>query len=181
MLKINKIDLIALEKVKDKFWSLVDIQDKESCWEWKRTNSGRGYGIFKMGSKYHPSHRVAYTLIYGDVPDDLLICHHCDNKLCCNPLHLFKGTVKDNAIDMVNKGRWNGGRDKKITEKNREDIKRLIELGTPIAEIAKLHNINRATIYRNMAIPKRSLKKYLESLDKPATCRNMQQWLDSQK
>jgi len=38
----------------------------------------------------------------------MLVLHHCDVKDCCNPKHLFLGTHKDNAQDMIEKGRWKG-------------------------------------------------------------------------
>lgn len=33
-------------------------------------------------------------------------CHHCDNRTCCQPEHLFEGTPSDNVQDMMAKGRW---------------------------------------------------------------------------
>ena len=52
------------------------------------------------------THRVALALELG-VPYESLdvVAHSCDNPPCCNPEHLFVGTVKDNVIDMMNKGR----------------------------------------------------------------------------
>jgi hypothetical protein len=54
------------------------------------------------------AHREAYRLTYGEIPAGLLICHHCDNRACVRPDHLFLGTYKDNAQDMVRKGRDTG-------------------------------------------------------------------------
>jgi hypothetical protein len=51
------------------------------------------------------AHRVAWTLTYGPIPKNLCVLHHCDNKPCCNPAHLFLGTKVDNARDMIVKGR----------------------------------------------------------------------------
>ena len=50
-------------------------------------------------------HRVVYFMFYGELPDGYMVCHHCDNGLCCNPTHLFHGTALDNNQDMVRKGR----------------------------------------------------------------------------
>lgn len=35
--------------------------------------------------------------------------HHCDNRACCNPGHLFLGTGIDNRLDCVAKGRHSRG------------------------------------------------------------------------
>lgn len=53
-------------------------------------------------------HRLVWTEINGTIPDDMVICHTCDNPPCINPSHLFLGTVQDNIDDKVAKGRARG-------------------------------------------------------------------------
>jgi len=48
---------------------------------------------------------MAYEYAFGPFPKHLKILHHCDNRACQNPAHLFLGTQTDNVADMVAKGR----------------------------------------------------------------------------
>lgn len=48
---------------------------------------------------------MSYTLFRGEIPDNMVVCHTCDNPLCVNPEHLWVGTAGDNIRDASGKGR----------------------------------------------------------------------------
>ncbi len=86
------------------FWIKVEKQDGDGCWEWTGAK-GRGYGLFHDGIRLVPAHRWLWEQTNGPIPKGKILCHHCDNRPCVRPDHLFMGTNKDNSEDMVRKGR----------------------------------------------------------------------------
>ena len=87
-----------------RFWQKVD-RTGDHCWPWTGVRYNTGYGQVKRGGRTQTTHRLAWTLTYGAIPDGLIVCHHCDNPICCRPDHLFLGTHHTNALDRTAKQR----------------------------------------------------------------------------
>lgn len=89
------------------FWHRVIIGTPTECWQWssaKYGNAGHLYGGFAANGKIIKCHVYMATLFYGESLG-FIVCHHCDNTECCNPLHLYYGTPKTNAQDRKARNR----------------------------------------------------------------------------
>lgn len=116
-----------------KFWSRVDKSGgDDACWPWTGHRTPTGYGTFnvQVGGRTGNAHRGAYILVRGQPPTGLVICHRCDNPLCCNPAHLFPATQRENMLDMAAKGR--GKRSDEFKERIRQ-----VRLGTVRSEATR--------------------------------------------
>jgi len=94
------------KNTEETFWNNINISSKDLCWEWIGKAGTNEYAQTRWNNIPILCHRKSYELFYGvDVPDDLEVCHTCDNPPCCNPYHLFLGTHQDNVDDRERKGR----------------------------------------------------------------------------
>ena len=91
----------------ERFWSRVD-RSPGGCWEWTGRRARGGYGEIWWHGRDQRSHRVAWELLEGPIPEGLFVCHHCDNPPCVRTSHLFLGTALDNNRDRQAKGRTTG-------------------------------------------------------------------------
>lgn len=142
--------------VADRFWSKVNIAAPDKCWEWQGAKKKGNYQAchFKVASYVTVSAtRCAYTLATGEDPGVLWVLHHCDNPLCCNPSHLYLGTVKDNAADAKARNRYNppclAGPDNpraKMTAEQVEHVRALFAQGKSNVAIGQLLGVHHSTI-----------------------------------
>lgn len=89
--------------VADRFWEKVDKATE--CWEWRAGTNHHGYGWFKGPDGAVLAHRFAWELINGPIRDGFWVLHHCDNRLCVNPEHLYLGDNQQNVDDKMRRGR----------------------------------------------------------------------------
>ena len=87
-----------------RFWSKVEKLEPHQCWEWN-SSKDKGYGVTRVNGAMRKSHRLAWIIRNGSIPDGMCVCHSCDNPSCCNHGHLFLGSNQDNVRDMFSKGR----------------------------------------------------------------------------
>ena len=120
---------ILAQKDIDRFWGKVDKECSQvfyngsRCWEWIAGRFDDGYGAFSIGGNNCRAHRVSWTLIHGELPSEKPhILHHCDNRLCVNPSHLWIGTNDDNMKDRNEKGRQARGEAQGLAKLNKEKI-----------------------------------------------------------
>jgi hypothetical protein len=90
--------------------------------------------------------REWWKLHNGDIPENMFICHHCDNPKCFRIEHLFLGTPSENMKDMVSKGRDNTFGARKYSKQQLIEIKNLRENGKSFWQIAKIMGINESGI-----------------------------------
>lgn len=146
-------------------WRFIEIRGEDDCWNWtgRTTLPINGYGYIGIGGFTYVAHRVVYWLMFPceitmNAPIDKtkkeFVLHRCDNRLCCNPRHLFLGNYQDNNSDRVAKGRsshFHGVKGiknyaAKLTMEQAREIRWLASKGLSNGEIQSLYSIsNEAT------------------------------------
>jgi hypothetical protein len=137
------------EKFLKRYWANIDVGGPKDCWEFEGTLTSNGYGRI-LGSyqkiSFEPrTHRLAWVIRYNTlIPKGLLVCHRCDNKVCCNPEHLFLGTIETNLADRDLKkrcgGKWRNGGYLSIPTRKKIIIE-CLSSSRSVQSIAKKHKV----------------------------------------
>lgn len=134
--------------------------DKDRCIEWDGYIQKNGYGKTTINRRFDYTHRHAFKVFIGPIPEGMEVCHKCDNRLCCNPKHLFLGTRKENMEDAVAKGRQARGEmlsvlrrgekapAAKLTSSDVVAIREMAKSGMRSKKIAQIYDITSDNINR---------------------------------
>lgn len=109
------------------------------CWEWQGYVAVDGYGSFRFEREGDHTHRWAWRIYRGQIPDNSCVLHRCDNMRCVNPEHLFLGSHADNVIDKIRKGRQPRGEschNARLSEEDVLEIRRMHDAGIRNKRIA---------------------------------------------
>jgi hypothetical protein len=115
----------------------------------------KGYGTIRgPGETTWLTHRLAWTLAHGAIPEGLIVMHACDNPPCVDLTHLRLGTVQDNTDDMKAKGRgsaiWSlrGERHhgSRMTDDQRAAVVRRLAAGETCAALAVEYGVSSVRI-----------------------------------
>ncbi len=94
----------------ERFYAKVSKTPNETgCLDWLAGRNKAGYGRFGISGTHVLAHRFAWELVNGPIPAGMFACHKCDRPACCNPEHIFLGSMADNTRDMLDKGRGRNG------------------------------------------------------------------------
>jgi hypothetical protein len=147
--------IIIHDKIDRRRNTIEDFHDRidknsSECWTWLGNLDRDGYGRWNYNGDEWFVHRFSYQLYHGDLQEDLLVMHKCDNPTCCNPDHLKQGTYKENNVDCAQKGRKPKGvknPNAKLTEYQVLKIRELNAIGISQEELSKIFNTSRRQIH----------------------------------
>ena len=138
---------MSAKNTADSFWARVSRGPTSACWEWQGATTSGGYGNLSWGGRCVQAHRVAYFLTFGGIGLQTgfrhegraktyrrFVLHRCDNRKCCNPNHLFLGSMRANLLDAYKKKRKVQPRSQhanaKLTPEQVVEIRRRYDAGT---------------------------------------------------
>lgn len=146
---------MSAKNTAESFWHRVHKGDPTACWEWGGAKTSSGYGNLAWHGQQVQAHRVAYFLTHGGIglatgfrhegkakTYRRFVLHKCDNRSCCNPAHLFLGSMRANQLDAYQKGRKRQPKsdhtNAKLTPDQVRDIRRRydngLDLQVPLAK-----------------------------------------------
>jgi HNH endonuclease len=139
----------------ERFLAFVSPEPNTGCWLWLGARNRKGYGArFSLGRRGEggdEAHRLAWTLLSGEIPASQYVLHRCNVPCCVNPEHLYLGDHAQNMADMVRLGRQARGSRQGHTKLRETDVVRMrdrVDAGEPQKSVASAFGVSPATVNR---------------------------------
>lgn len=88
----------------DAIFERCDVDPETGCWLSRLKPNSDGYIVITYERRQYSAHKEVLAWKLGH-PVEGLALHTCDVRHCVNPDHLYDGTHKNNADDMIARGR----------------------------------------------------------------------------
>lgn len=122
------------------------------CWLWLGSVTNAGYGQVGRLPNRMSAHRAAAIARHGQIPEDMVAMHSCNQKLCVNPAHINIGTQSENLRSAARDGlmphlkRFHVGTDNPASKLTPEDVRSIREANGFYREIAERFGLHTSTI-----------------------------------
>ncbi len=137
-----------IEELKQRLLNRITIASN-GCWVWQGCCGSHEYGQLTFKRRGLLAHRASYEVHCGPIPKGQFVLHHCDNRFCINPDHLYLGSPRNNTDDMIARGRGWLDNGIKLTPEQLIEIKDLALSGLFTQDrIALAYEVAQATVSR---------------------------------
>jgi HNH endonuclease len=129
----------------DLFWQKVDTTGE--CWVWTGYRLPAGHGQFGRSDTGldRLTHRIAWQMENGPIPDGMVVRHVvCNNPPCVRVAHLALGSQRENIHDAVALRRM----PHKLSVEDEAAALRLVELGWSQRQAASLFGMSGSWLSR---------------------------------
>lgn len=130
----------------------MESDHDDACWTWRGYCERNGYGRVTIARQKYLTHRLAWELAYGPIPEATDVLHRCDQPACCRPDHLFLGSQQENVRDMVRKERHPRGQRHGRARLTEEQVLEIIEAyhqgGVTQVELGRLYQVHHSLVSR---------------------------------
>lgn len=97
--------------------SRAEQQAGASCLVWQGPVNDNGYGLMKVDGKMKSTHRLAYELEHGPIPEGMVVDHTCFVRNCVNVEHMRLATTAENNRSLSGTRKNGRGLPRGVTER----------------------------------------------------------------
>lgn len=131
--------------VADRLQAGLTVRD-DGCHEWGKSVTFLGYGQIWHQGKNCSTHKIAWQLAFGEIPEGFQVNHTCDNRRCCNPEHLYLGSQAQNVADAMARQRHVHGTSVGTSVLTDGQVAAILKDQRKLVIIAREYGVNPSTI-----------------------------------